>query len=95
MSVLKRLDDLVMHPVTVVSVLIGSVASIVQVPFVSALVATVWNQAGTVFAMASLSANQGWLPPGTGQAAVLIAGGLFLGRMLDKLLDGIERRLDK
>jgi len=95
MTLLETIDRIVMHPLTILSVLVGSAASIVQIPFVSAVVATLWNQAGTVFAMASLSASQGWLPAGTGQAAVLVAGCLFLGRMLDKLTDGIQRRLDK
>ena len=93
MSLLETLDRALMHPLTVVSVLVGMLGSVVQIPFVSALVWTAWHQAGTLFAAVSVLSTQGWLPPGTGQAAMLVAGALFLGRMGTKLWDGVERRL--
>jgi hypothetical protein len=94
-SLLKKLDRALMHPVTVVSVLLGAVGSLVNIPIVSAIVWTAWAKAGTVFAAVSVLVSQGWIPEGTGQAAMLVAGSLFLGRLGTKLWDGIERRLDK
>ncbi|MHB9286784.1 hypothetical protein ACKVMT_07060 [Halobacteriales archaeon Cl-PHB] len=95
MTLIKKLDRLVMHPLTVASVLLGTLGSVLQIPLLSALVSTIWHQAGTAFAVVSVSASQGWLPAGTSRAAVAIVGVLFLGRMLDKLYDGVQRRLDK
>lgn len=93
MTWLDRFDRALTHPVTIVSVLIGAAGSFLNIPFISALLATLWAQAGTVFAGVSLLATQGWLPAGTGEAAVLVAGALFLGRITDKIWDGLERRL--
>lgn len=95
MTILDRIDHALTHPLTVVSTAVSLVASIVHVPVVSAAVSTAWHQAGTLFAAVSVSATQGWLPPETGEAAVLVVGMLFLARMLDKLWDGLNRRLEK
>lgn len=95
MTLVDALDRAITHPLTVVSTVVGLLASIVHVPVVSALVWTAWNQAGTLFAAVSVVVTQGFLPPETGQAAMLVAGALFLGRMLDKLWDGLNERLEK
>jgi hypothetical protein len=93
MKIVETLDQAITHPVTVVSVVVGTVGSLLPIPIVSALISTAWHQAGTLFAGVSVLATQGWLPAGTGQAAMLVAGALFLGRNLDKLWDGLQRRL--
>lgn len=95
MTILETLDRAVTHPLTVVSVALATVGSVFKIPLLSAVVWTVWNQAGAVFAGVSVLATQGWLPPGTGEAAMLVAGSLFLARVGDKLWDGLNRRLSE
>ncbi len=95
MTVTDTIDRIVTHPLTVVSVILGLLGSLFQIPVISAVVATVWAQAGVVFGVASVTVSQGWLPPATGQAFLAVSGVLFLGRMLDKLWDGVQRRMDE
>ena len=95
MSIVKKLDRALMHPLTVLSVLLGMLGSVFHIPVVSAILATAWHQAGTLFAAVSVVVTQGWIPAGTGQAVMIVTGALFLGRLLDKLWDGLERRLEK
>lgn len=94
MTITDTIDRIVTHPFTIVSVALGMVGSLFQIPILSALVATIWAKAGVVFGVASVVVSQGWLPAETGQAFLAVAAVLFLGRMLDKLWDGLQKRLN-
>lgn len=94
MTLMETVDRMLTHPVTVISTVLGILGSLFNIPVLSAVVATVWAKAGVVFGVASVTASQGWLPETTGQVFLALAAVLFLGRMLDKLWDGMKRRLD-
>jgi hypothetical protein len=94
---IERLDRILTHPVTVVTAAVGTLASLVQVPVLSALVGVIWAKAGTIFAVVSVSISQLGpqigIEPSTQQAVLLVAGALYIGRLLDKLWDAVEVRL--
>lgn len=86
------------HPVTLV---MGSFASIVhfaQIPMLDAVGAVVWNNAGMIFTAVSIGGSQfaaqfGWVSSATVNALMLVAGALFLAKILDELWDKLQRRL--
>ena len=95
MTIKETIDNVITHPLTVVSTILGLVGSIFHVPFLSALIGTIWAKAGIVFGFVSVSTTIGWLPAGTGQIAMTIAGAMFLGRMLERLWNSYQSRVNE
>mgnify|MGYP006298513153 CR=1 FL=1 len=95
MQLLSKLEWAVTHPLTAVAALIGVLAQPLQLPFVDALVGTLWTQAGTLFAGVSLLPQLGApISSGTAQLLMGLAGMLWLARILDRLYDGLTARLN-
>lgn len=101
----KKLKEAVLHPATVTASILGTVASAMWLPvdptMLTALGATVWAHAGTLFSAGSalaflsrgpLAASFGWVQPialGLGAAGAI----LYAAKLLDRFLDDYQDRL--
>lgn len=93
-----RPGEIVTHPWTTATVVIGVVGGVLQVPLVAALWDVLWSQAGALFAALSvtgftLAPEVPWLPTQTIQVAALVAGGLFVLTRLHKVWTALREQL--
>lgn len=89
----------VTHPVTTIMAALGVLGGVAHVPFLDAIWAVLWSQAGTLFTVLSVGATTlapavSWLPVQELQVAALFAGGLFVLTQVSKLWAGLQDRLD-
>lgn len=100
----KSLKETVLHPATVAGSVLGGFASLLWLPLdpsvLTALLATVWSHAGTLFTAGSTLSvftrygmfDAPWLQPIA--FGLLGAGGvLYVAKLLDRFVDDFQDRL--
>lgn len=99
MKGIDEFREVVTHPIATASALVALVASVLNVPFIDAVVGVAWANAGTLFTVLSVSGftlapEVPWLPAEPLTIAALVAGALFVATQLDKLAESLTERLE-
>jgi len=98
MTVLRKLEHALTHPLTAVSAAAGAASAAFPVPILDPIVGSIWSNAGMVFAGASVVSGslseQFGLSPTMQTTILLLAGMLWLGRIGERLWTGVERRMN-
>lgn len=100
MNLTESFRETLTHPITGLTAAFAFVANVLSIPFVDAIWAVLWNNAGTLFTVLSVSGftlapKVPWLPGEPLTIAALVAGALFVATQLDKLAEAFADRLDQ
>lgn len=90
--------DILTDPLTVALSVGAAIAHALGIGWIQAIVAVLWGQLSTLFTALSiagmtLAPRVEWLPEGPLTAAALVAGGLYVAKLGDSIIDQIEARL--
>ena len=91
--------EILKQPITIAVALAGAVGHALGIGPITAVVSVLWTNISTLFTALSiagltLAPQVAWLPAGPLTTAALIAGGAYVLKLLDRIVDRIESRLD-
>lgn len=100
MQLTESFERILLHPITTASAVFAFAANFLNITLIDAVWAVLWNNAGTLFTVLSVSGftlapNIPWIPGNPLNVAALLAGALFVATQLNKLAEAFAERLDQ
>ena len=91
--------DILKEPITIAVATAGAIAHALGFGPVTAIVGVLWANVSTLFTALSISGltlapQIAWLPKGPLTTAALVAGGAYVLKLSDRIIDRIQTRLD-
>lgn len=91
--------NIVTHPFTAVTAVVGAISQVTTIPIVSALVATAMAKIGTLFTATAilsgtLAPQISWLPTRQLQIVTVVVGAVYAAKLLDGFWDSLKRRFN-
>lgn len=96
---IQTTKDIIAHPATVLTALLGALAQIASIGVVDALWSTIWGQAGVLFTALSISGltlgpEIAFIPDALLTQLALLAGVIYVAKLADRFLDSFQARLE-